>query len=276
MDHPLWQQILLSPGNEDLVWELFHENSKIGQYSRPLSDEDIRARMEELHETLPYEGYPIVPLPVSVSPLKMGLAEAITARVSCREMAPSPLSLPDVAALLHYAYGVTRDKTQTHALRSFRVVPSGGGLFPLEIFFHSTHIVGLEPGLYHYNPVEHHLRHLKCADCTSDIAGGTVYPKLAEGASLIIFITALFERSVFKYRDRGYRFVMLEAGHVAQNLNLVATALGLGCINIGGFFDRAVDDLLGLDGVTHSTLYLVAVGSKADQVGLNGRSGGVA
>lgn len=79
---------------------------------------------------------------------------------------------------------------------------------------------------------------------------------------MIVFITAIFERSVFKYGDRGYRFIFLEAGHVAQNMNLVCAALGLGCVNIGGFFDREIDDLLDLDGITHSTLYMLALGRK--------------
>jgi SagB-type dehydrogenase family enzyme len=89
-------------------------------------------------------------------------------------------------------------------------------------------------------------------------------PELAQGASLIIFLTAIFERSTFKYGERGYRFILLEAGHVAQNLNLVANALGLGCANIGGYFDREIDDLLELDGVTHSTIYMIAIGGKTD------------
>lgn len=89
-----------------------------------------------------------------------------------------------------------------------------------------------------------------------------VYREPILGSSLLVFITAMFERSIFKYGDRGYRFVLLEAGHAAQNLNLVSNALGLGSLNIGGFFDREMDDFLGLDGITHSTIYMVAIGKK--------------
>jgi SagB-type dehydrogenase family enzyme len=81
---------------------------------------------------------------------------------------------------------------------------------------------------------------------------------------MMLFITAQFERSLFKYRDRGYRFILLEAGHVAQNMNLAATALGLGSVDIGGYFDRQADELLGLDGLTHSTIYMVGIGPGAD------------
>jgi SagB-type dehydrogenase family enzyme len=73
-------------------------------------------------------------------------------------------------------------------------------------------------------------------------------------------VTALFGRSTFKYGPRGYRFVLLEAGHVAQNINLTASALKLGSLNLGGFIDRETDAFLHLDGVSHSTVYSIAVG----------------
>ncbi len=65
-----------------------------------------------------------------------------------------------------------------------------------------------------------------------------VQPEIGLTATVLIFITALFERSTFKYQDRGYRFTLIEAGHVAQNMKLTATALGFSSVNLGGFFDR--------------------------------------
>jgi SagB-type dehydrogenase family enzyme len=112
------------------------------------------------------------------------------------------------------------------------------------------------------------LRRLQEGNLSRQIADGLVgfQSNLAFDTSLILFLTAVFERSTFKYGARGYRFVLLEAGHVAQNINLVATALGMGCVNLGGYYDRRIDDLLNLDGVTHSTVYMIALGEKdADQ-----------
>ena len=71
----------------------------------------------------------------------------------------------------------------------------------------------------------------------------------------------IFGRTRFKYGLRGYRFALLEAGHVAQNLLLAATALGLAAVPLGAFFDRRADVFLRLDGVNESTLYTIAVGS---------------
>jgi SagB-type dehydrogenase family enzyme len=263
MNQNQWQDVLLSPGNEDLAWELFHENSKNGRFSTSAADEEVRDHINRLHESLPFEGYPMVELPRSLEPLRLSLEEAIATRVSVRDLTAGPLTLPTVATLLHHAYGVSRDREDIGYLRSLRVVPSAGALYPLEIFFHSARIEGLKTGLYHYNPSKHHLRLLREGDETRTISQAVVQPDITRGSALIMFITAVFERSVFKYKDRGYRFVLLEAGHVAQNLNLVSNALGLGALNIGGFFDREIDDFLDLDGVTQSTIYMMAIGRKS-------------
>jgi SagB-type dehydrogenase family enzyme len=87
---------------------------------------------------------------------------------------------------------------------------------------------------------------------------------LAFDASLMLMITAAFNRSTFKYGARGYRFALLEAGHVAQNVNLAVTELGLGCFNVGGFYDRVADRFLGLDGLGQSTVYMTAIGGRAE------------
>lgn len=258
-----WQDTLLPSGSEDLVWELFHENSKIGRYDNSLSNEEVRARMKSLYESLPFVGYPVVDLP---SPLTLGgtsLDKVITSRISQRPMEAKPIALEHVATLLHYAYGITRNNDGTEFPRPFRTVPSAGALYPLELFFHGGRIEDLKPGLYHYSPVLNCVRLLKKGDEVIKISKSMVQPELVLQSSVIIFLTALFERSAFKYGDRGYRFVMIEAGHVAQNINLVASALNLASVNIGGYFDREIDQILGIDGIAHSTIYMIAIGNES-------------
>ena len=70
----------------------------------------------------------------------------------------------------------------------------------------------------------------------------------------------MFWRSRFKYGARAYRFALMEAGHVGQNLLLAAAALGLDAVPLGGFYDRNVDAFLGVDGIYEASLYLVPVG----------------
>jgi SagB-type dehydrogenase family enzyme len=259
-----WKAIYMASESRDYPWEFFHENSKVGRYDGFLPQEVILKEMDQLLESLPFDQYPAVDLPGALAPLHLSLAEAITSRVSARNIRPCRLALEDVATLLYYAYGVNRDNKDTVFPRPFRTVPSGGALYPLEIFFHSKHVQGLRAGLYHYNPARNNLRLLREGDVSGRISEALIQPNLAFDSALLFFLTAMFGRSTFKYGPRGYRFVLLEAGHVAQNINLVSNALGLGSINIGGYFDRQIDDLLQLDGLTHSTIYLIGIGEQLE------------
>jgi SagB-type dehydrogenase family enzyme len=215
-----------------------------------------------MHDSLSYDGTEAIELPPARAALTRSLAESIVARQSGYGMRPGPVTLEQLATLLHYSYGVTREQLDATWPRPFRAAPSAGGLYPLEIMFYTECLVGQPAGLYHYNARRNRLSLLRQGNLTTEISKVLIpfQHELAASASLMCFITALFERTTFKYGDRGYRFALLEAGHVAQNLNLVATSMKLQCLNIGGYFDREVDELLELDGVTHSTLYMVAVG----------------
>jgi len=255
-----WQNMALAQKSDEHVYELFHENSKIGRLSDAPSALEVRERMAELQESLEFTGYPLVELPRKWAKMKLSLASAILTRTSVRHFSPCRLTLREVSTLLHYAYGITRHNQGTDFPRPFRVVPSGGALYPLEIFLHSPGIQNHPAGLYHYNPTKHCLRHIRQGDETKTLSQLVVFPDLVIGSSLVIFLTAVFERSTFKYGDRGYRFVLLETGHVAQNLNVVSNGLGLGSVNIGGFYDREIDEFLGLDGITHSTIYIISIG----------------
>jgi SagB-type dehydrogenase family enzyme len=262
MSPQTWLETRLPLSNSEQIWELFHENSKIGRLNGGLSESEIRTRMRELRESLEFTGYPFYKLGRPYKNLKLSLAKAILTRISYRSLTPRQLSRRQLATLLHYAYGINRDNRAANFPRPFRVVPSGGALYPLELFFYSNTIAGLLSGLYHYSPTADGYRLIRKSPDSEQLAQAVVFPDLIKNASLVLFITAIFERSVFKYGERGYRFALLEAGHVAQNVNLVANALGLASVNIGGFFDREVDSILGLDGVTHSTLYLIAIAKK--------------
>ncbi len=255
----------VSDGDPDLLWETFHENSKLSMFDSPPSDQNVIARMEQLSGSLEYRGYPVLELPPSRTPLIMPLGEAILRRSTARQMKPAPVSLPALATLLHCAYGITRDQRSLGYPRAFRTVPSGGALYPLEIFVYSAPAnPEFDSGLYHFNPIQEHLRWLRKGDLSEPLSQALVQPEILTASSLLIFITAVFERSTFKYGDRGYRFVLIEAGHVGQNINLAAVSLGLGSMNMGGFYDRKLDDFLDLDGLTHSTIYVVAIGSSPE------------
>ncbi len=256
----LWTELTHPSAPDDELWGLFHENSKVGRHYLGLPDAAVVARMRELWESLSYEQYQAVPLPSDRTPLNAPLGPVMRGRTSVRAFRPGSMALAELSSLLYHACGVTRHAADTGQVRSWRAAPSPGGLYPLELYVHTTQVTGLRAGLYHYHPVRDELRHLREGDLAREIASCFVQGAIAYDAAMVVFLTAWFERVTFKYGDRGYRFALLEAGHVAQNLNLAAGALGLGALNLGGYFDHELDDLLGLDGVTASTVYALALG----------------
>jgi SagB-type dehydrogenase family enzyme len=263
IDENGWEELRLSPGGHDDTWEMFHENSKVGRHDRFPPQSFILERMDKVWQSLPYRSHPSVALPSPKREFKLTLSEAITTRVSGRKMERVPLTLQTISTILYHAYGITRLNEDNGFPRPYRTVPSGGALYPLEIYLHSNHCREIQTGLYQYNPVESQLKFLREGDATREISKTLIQPNIASECSLMIFISALFERSIFKYGARGYRFALLEAGHVAQNINLVTNGIGLGCLNVGGYRDRELDEFLGFDGIRQSTVYVIGIGKLA-------------
>ncbi len=202
----------------------------------------------------------LVPLPTP-SKLKVSLGAAIEERLSCRQFEDHPLPLTTLATLLHGSYGIQGQVLLDEHEMLTRPVPSGGGLYPLEIYLLVRQVDGLEPGIYHYEVIDHTLERLDLelvpVSRLTELFLGQSY---AADASMVVVITAVLERSLAKYADRGYRLVLLEAGHTVQNLNLVATALGWGSVNLGGFLDADLAAVLDLDTEVEVPVYATAVG----------------
>jgi SagB-type dehydrogenase family enzyme len=259
MNIKFWEKTRLELEKQAL-WELYHENSKISQYDNSsLSKQEMIEKLNKMDEVLSYDTSPRIPLP-DILPLKGRIDEMFKNRISVREMIPKTLTLAEVSTLLFYSYGVTRDNKGKNISRSFRIVPSGGALYPLELYIYSTHIEGIDSGFYHYNPIKSELRQVFIGNFDEVLSKAIIQNQFVSDSSLLVFITAIFERSIFKYRERGYRLILLEAGHVSQNLALVSNVLNLGHLCIAGFYDRQIDEILDIDGVTHSTLYINAIG----------------
>jgi len=232
-----------------------------------MSDAVAESYARQMPESLVFDAYPEVKLPET--PLFVGtpLTDAIANRAPDAGMAPgmAPGSIPlgTAAALLRHAYGIAGAGPDATPRRR-RTVHSEGSLFPLEIFVYSSRVAGLATGIYHFDPPADRLRFLRSGDQSQKLAPGLLDGRVAQNATLMVFIAAMPERSVVRYGDRGYRFALMEAGAVVQNLNLTAGALGLACQNVGEFFDRRIDEVLSLDGLTISTLYVVAIGKPAE------------
>jgi SagB-type dehydrogenase family enzyme len=257
---------VLTGGDGEVLWEFFHENSKISRaaphptYKVHPSDAAVARVMRSLQPVHAFVDFPKVDLPKTLPAGTRSLEEVIRDRETARDFAALAIRLDQLARILELSYGISMASEGTAFLRDLRVVPSGGALYPLELYLYAMRVSELVPGLYHYNPEEPNLDVLNTETQMVDVANCFVQPQLARAASAILFISAFFERSVFKYGERAYRFVLLEAGHLAQNAILTAADSGLAAAPIGGFFDREVDRLLGFDGVNQSVVYVILLG----------------
>ena len=210
-----------------------------------------------------YLDLPSLPLPRPELP-EASLKQALAARLSCRRFSGAAITPQQLSTLLAAAYGIQGRLTLGGLEFLERPVPSGGGLYPLEIYLLIREVADVAPGIYHYAALHHALEQIAAVrlprPLISELFMGQPY--LATAAAIAVLV-AVVERSLWKYRDRGYRYLLLEAGHVAQNLNLVAPALGLGSLNLGGFFDADLAGLLRIDLDREIPLYAVALGVPA-------------
>ena len=230
-----------------------------------LNSSSTRSKILELEqdpETRPadrrlYLGAERVLLPGRDFELPLTLGGALERRSSRRSFRLAPLPLEILGRLLHASFG-------RHGWRGARPFPSAGGLYPLELYAVTQQVEGLPDGIWHYDPWVHELalrRDGRFLDEAADIA----YGQTAVGqANLLLCLTAVFARTTSKYGQRGYRYALFEAGHVGQNLYLVADALGLAPFSIGGFFDRELNALLLLPPGEEETLYLFCAGQPGD------------
>ena len=145
----------------------------------------------------------------------------------------------------------------------FRTAPSAGALYPIETYLALHRVEGFDPGIYHLDVASHALEQLLVGDYRAMTAKAALDQRIAYAADLVLLWTAVFQRSKWKYGQRAYRYIYLDAGHIAQNVALGAAGLGLGSCQIAALYDDEANELLGVDGESESVVYMTAVGREA-------------
>jgi SagB-type dehydrogenase family enzyme len=180
--------------------------------------------------------------------------EALVQRRSIRDYSSENLTLEELSQLLWAAQGITGPW-------GGRTAPSAGALYPLELYIVVGDAEGLDRGVYRYGPEEHELEKVKNGDVRAELADAALGQEFIGDAAIDIVFSAVYERTTVKYRERGVRYVYLEAGHAAQNVYLQAVALDLGTVTIGAFYDNDVKDVVGIQ-EQENPLYIMPVGRK--------------
>jgi len=184
------------------------------------------------------------------------LWEILAARRTRRTYKPEQLSLAIVSQLLWAAGGKTKEGREA----SLRSAPSAGALYPIEMYLMPNDVAGLEKGIYHYDVPGHRLSLVKEGDFAALAAHAALEQSMLAKAGAVIFMTAIIERTRWKYRQRAYRYIYLDAGHIGQNICLAGESLALGVCPIGAFHDDEINEILGVDGVEETIIYAMTVG----------------
>lgn len=229
------------------------------QYETKYRREAMASNLDLMARPQPFKDYPgktVVQLPEPASVKPSALRQAITKRHSIRKYAAKPVTIAQLSFLL-WASGGSRGR-EAGILR--RTVPSAGGLYPIETYIVVNSVEGLESGIYHYNVRSHTLERLADGRFGEALAHAALEQNQCREAPVVFVWSAVFARTLWKYGQRGYRYIYLDAGHIAHAVAVSASSLGLGTCQMAALFDDEVNAILGLDGENESVIYMTAVG----------------
>jgi SagB-type dehydrogenase family enzyme len=179
---------------------------------------------------------------------------ALAQRRSVRAYSGENLTIAELSQLLWAAQGITEPW-------GGRTAPSAGALYPLELYVVVGTVTGLDAGVYRYRPANHELEKTKDGDVRAELADAALSQGFIGDAAIDLVFFGIFNRTTVKYRERGIRYVYMEAGHAAQNVYLQAESLDLGTVTIGAFDDSVVQQIVGVQ-EQGRPLYIMPVGRK--------------
>ncbi|PNX47534.1 MAG: hypothetical protein BV457_05530 [Thermoplasmata archaeon M9B1D] len=206
-----------------------------------------------------YKKYPNNPKIELTKPYNINtetLNYALQNRKSVRDFSEKPLSKEQLSYLIWASTGIQRKERGFE----YRTAPSAGALYPIETYIIVNNVKNIAQGVYHYNIESYHLEEIKKGDYRSEIKDAALNQPMCYHAAAVFIWTAIFNRSICKYGQRAYRYIYLDAGHIAENLALSATSINLATCQVAALYDDEVNQIIDVDGLTESTIYLSVVG----------------
>jgi SagB-type dehydrogenase family enzyme len=197
-------------------------------------------------------GEDAIKLPKPIMKGNVSVEEALRRRRSTRKFPKKPLSLQEVSQLLWAAQGVTGAFNE-------RTAPSAGATFPLETYVVSGLVDDLPPAVYKYRVRAHELHRMVDGDQRAKLAEASLGQDCVRTCAAAVVLSAVYQRTVDEYGERGVSYVHMEVGHVGQNVHLEAGALGLGAVVVGAFDDERVADILEMP-EEESPVYIIPIG----------------
>jgi SagB-type dehydrogenase family enzyme len=195
-----------------------------------------------------------------IGEINVDFPELVEKRESLRKYTGTPLTMQELSLLLWGTQGV---KAQTARELTKRTVPSAGSRHPFETYLLVNNVEGLTPGLYRYLAVDHKLARLPGHENINHMLTEACLKQQHVKNSAVTFAwAAVPQRTVWRYAQRGYRYLYLDAGHACQNLYLLAETIDCGVCAIAAFDDDLVNQALDLDGENRFVIYLASLGKR--------------
>lgn len=237
----------------------FMENTRFQYLGR--SDQSLGYPYPPLEKGYDKETIQIdLPDPELVDLNDISLREAIDKRASVRKYSKDPVSLEELSYLLWCTQGV---KQVIHDAATFRTVPSAGARHALETYILANNVEGLEKGVYRFLPIEHKLLAIRIdSEIGNSITTACLDQEFVKENAVTFIWTAIAYRMTYRYGQRGYRYMHLDAGHVCQNLYLSALSIGCGVCAIAAFLDDEMNKILDIDGKEEFTIYVATLGKQ--------------
>ena len=194
---------------------------------------------------------------------QMSLISSILQRRSLRKYSDEALSLGELALLLFTTQGIQQLLERGRNKVTLRTVPSAGGRHAFETYLLINRIKDVTPGLYRYSALNHSLVQISVEpDIAEKVTEGCLGQKQVFNSAVTFIWAACVERMSWRYVERGYRYLHLDAGHVCENLSLVAEAINCGVCAIAAYDDEKLNSVLGIDGEEMFSIYVASLGKK--------------
>lgn len=223
---------------------------------------------DEYVESIDLSGYKYIELP-KLENIKyddyMDLFKVLKNRRSRRNFSKDHyINFKDFAKFIQYSMGKSYINQYNMALRTY---PSGGARYPVEVYIITQNIENLKDlNIYRLNAEEDRLYDMNKKITREELKNLTCASKYEYNdfmsCNIYIFLTSSFKKTTCKYGLLGYRLVLLEAGHIGQNISLVGERMGLSTLALGGFYEKKINEILNINHFNETTLYFFVVGGK--------------
>ena len=229
------------------------------------SDQDLKKQQPPLVKNAVTDKRLHISLPKDYSNLSMvhSLPLLLEQRHSARIYTQEEMTLLQLSFLLWACQGIKSIRGKSYA--TLRTAPSGGARHPFETYLVVRNVESLQPGVYHYLPMEHTLEFLHSVnDIEESITLSLEGQSWAAKANVVFYWSVVPYRAEWRYGIYAHRPVLMDVGHMAENLYLACTGIGLGCCAIASFCDEICSQILHLDGEEEFAIYAMPVGTVRD------------